>query len=127
MINWNITSATKYPSNCKCPNPGGVVDPGLAQGSETLQLVAPGARLAPRYNQVDVGIRKKFTFKEKYSLMGQLQVFNLINTSTVLTESYALGSSITPFLPVSEGGLGGGTPSKIANPRMFQLGLQFKF
>ena len=83
--------------------------------------------MSPRYNQVDIGIRKKFTFREKYTLMGQLQVFNLINTSTVLTESYALGSSITPFLPASKGGLGGGTPSVIANPRMFQLGLQFKF
>lgn len=127
MINWNITSSTTYPKNCNCPDPGAKVDPGLAQGSETIQLVAPGSLLAPRYNQVDVGIRKKFTFKEKYSLMGQLQVFNLINSSTVLTESYNLGSSITPFLPTSKGGLGGGTPSVIANPRMFQLGLQFKF
>lgn len=127
MINWTITPTTTYPLNCNCPNPGGKVDPGLNQGSETIQLVAPGSLRAPRYNQVDIGIRKKFTFREKYTLMGQLQIFNLINTSTVLNESYALGSSITPFLPVSKGGLGGGTPSVIANPRMLQLGLQFKF
>jgi len=127
MVNWTITPSTTYPMNCNCPTPGAKVDPGLNQGSETIQLVAPGSVLSPRYNQVDVGIRKKFTFHDKYSLMGQLQVFNLINTSTVLNESYALGSSITPFLPTSKGGLGGGTPSVIANPRMFQLGLQFKF
>ncbi len=29
-VNWTLTSTTKYPSNCVCPNPGGVVDAGLA-------------------------------------------------------------------------------------------------
>ena len=126
-ISWPVDCAARAVRNCNCPTPGAKVDPGLNQGSETIQLVAPGSLLSPRYNQVDVGIRKKFVFRDKYSLMGQMQVFNLINTSTVLNESYALGSSITPFLPTSKGGLGGGQPSVIANPRMFQLGLQFKF
>ena len=98
QVSWAITPSTTYPTNCNCPNPGGKVDPGLLQGSETIPLVAPGSLLTPRYNQVDIDIRKKFTFREKYTLMGELQVFNLINTSTVLTESYDLGSPITPFL-----------------------------
>jgi hypothetical protein len=127
QVNWTITPGTTYPMNCKCPNPGGKVDPNLAQGSEVVQLVSPGSVLTPRYNQVDIGFRKKFTFKEKYTLMGEMQIFNVFNVNTVLTESYALGSSVTPYLPVGNGGLGGGVPTVIANPRMLRLNLQFKF
>ena len=59
--------------------------------------------------------------------MGEMQVFNLFNSSTVITESYTLGSTVTPYLPTSQGGLGGGQPSVIENPRMFRINFQFKF
>jgi hypothetical protein len=123
QVNWSIGPSTKYPANCDCPNPGGLVDPGLAQGAETIQLVAPGSRFTPRLNQFDLGFRKVFHIREKYTLMGEAQIFNLFNVSTVLTESYTLGSSIAPFV----GGGPGGTPSVIENARMLRLNLQFKF
>jgi hypothetical protein len=126
-INWSISSSTKYPANCNCPNPGGLVDPGMVQSSETIQLVSPGSLLTPRLNQIDIGFRKRFRFREKYTLMGEMQIYNLFNSSTVITESYTLGSSIAQFQSVSQGGLGGGAPSVIENPRMFRLNLQFKF
>jgi hypothetical protein len=123
QVNWAIGPSTKYPANCDCPNPGGVVDPGLAQGAETIQLIAPGSRFTPRLNQFDLGFRKVFHIREKYTLMAEAQIFNLFNVSTVLTESYTLGSSVTPFLA----GGPGGTPSVIENARMLRLNLQFKF
>ncbi len=122
-VNWTITPSTKYPADCKCPNPGGVVDPNLKQGSEVIQLIPPGSRLTPRLNQLDVGARKVFHIREKYTLMGEVQLFNVINSSPVLTESQSLGTTVKPYL---QGGPGG-TPSVILNPRMLRLNLQFRF
>jgi hypothetical protein len=124
MVNWPVSSSTKYPANCNCPDPGGLVDPGQVSGlTETVELVAPGARFTPRLNQFDLGIRKIFHIRDKYTLMGEAQIFNLFNVGTVLTESYTLGSSVTPYLA----GGPGGTPSVIENARMLRLNLQFKF
>ena len=130
MVNWTISSTTRYPSDCtQCPqdasNPGlkAVVDPNLKQGSETIELVAPGSRLTPRLNQFDMGFRKIFRIHEKYTIMGEAQIFNLFNVSTPLTESYSLGSTVAPFLSSGPGG----AVSVVENPRMLRLNLQFKF
>jgi len=122
-VNWSISPTTKYPLDCSCPNPGGLVDPGLAQGSETIQLVAPGSRLSPQLNQFDIGARKVFRIRERYTIMAEAQIFNVINSSTVLNESQTLGATVKPFVA----GGPGGTPSVILNPRMLRLNLQFKF
>jgi hypothetical protein len=123
MVNWNITSTTRYPADCNCPNPGGLVDPGLKQGSELIPLVAPGTRFTPRLNQLDMGLRRVFHPRENMTLSAEGQIFNIINSNTVLTESETLGTKVALYLP---GGLGG-QPSSIANPRMLRLSLQFKF
>ena len=123
MVNWSISPSTTYPLNCNCPNPGGKVDPGLTQGSEVIELVAPGQRFTPRLNQFDITLRKIFHIKERYTLTGEGQVFNLFNSSTVLTESQSLGSTITPFI---QGGPGG-QPSVIQYGREVRLNLVFKF
>ena len=122
-VNWSITPTTKYPTDCNCPNPGGVVDANLKQGSEVIQLVVPGTRLTPRTNQIDIGVRKQFKIHEKYSAMGEMQLFNLINANTVLTESYTLGGSVKPFLESGPGG----QATIIQNPRMIRVNFQFKF
>ena len=122
-VNWSITPTTRYPADCICPNPGGLVDPGLRQGSELIPLVAPGTRFTPRLNQLDIGLRKIFHPRENMTLSAEGQIFNIINANTVLTESETLGTSVKPYLP---GGIGG-QPSAIANPRMLRLALQFKF
>lgn len=130
MVNWTISSATRYPSDCtQCPaDPTNgalkaVVDPNLKQGSETIELVAPGARLTPRLNQFDIGFRKIFKVREKWTFMGEAQIFNLFNVSTPLTEGYSLGGTVTPFLA----GGPGGAVSVIENPRMLRVNFQFKF
>jgi hypothetical protein len=120
---WPITPTAKYPADCNCPNPGGLVDPGLAQGAETIPLIPPGSRLTPRLSQLDVGVRKVFRIHEKFTIMGEGQFFNVANSNAVLTESYTLGTSIKPFVA----GGPGGVPTAVLNPRMLRLNLQFMF
>ncbi len=67
-VYWTLTSGTRYPTNCNCSAPGAIVDPGLAQGSETIMLVAPGSRLTPRLTQLDVAIRRAFLFHEHWTI-----------------------------------------------------------
>jgi hypothetical protein len=122
-VNWTITPTTTYPLNCNCPNPGGLVDPGLKQGSEVIPLIAPGSRLTPRLNQFDVGFRRVFHIRERLTISGEATIFNVFNGNTVLTESYALGTSVKPYVA----GGPGGQPSVIENPRMFRLSSQFKW
>jgi hypothetical protein len=122
-VNWTISPATKYPTDCVCPNPGAVVDPGLSQGAETLQLIAPGSRLTPRLTQFDMGVRKTFHIHEKYTMMGEMQVYNIMNANTVTVESQSLGTLVKPYLA---GGVGGNA-STLLNPRMFRVSFQFKF
>ena len=119
---WQITQNARYPADCNCPNPGGLVDPGLRQGAETITLVPPGARLTLRLNQLDLGVRKVF-HHEKLTTMGEAQFFNVTNSNAVLTESYTLGSSIKPYVA----GGPGGVPTAVLNPRMIRLNVQFKF
>jgi hypothetical protein len=122
-VYWTINSTTRYPANCSCPNPGGIVDAGLAQGAETIMLVAPGSRLTPRLNQLDLGVRRSFTIHDRYLVKAEGQIFNVINSNVVTAEAQTLGSSVTPFV---KGGPGG-VPTAILNPRMLRLAVQFKF
>jgi len=122
-VYWTLTSTTKYPSNCNCPTPGAVVDPGLAQGPETIMLVAPGSRLTPHLNQLDIGIRRPLTIHDRWSIKPEAQIFNVLNSNTVYAEAQTLGSSVTPF---AKGGIGG-VPTAILNPRMLRLAVQFQF
>jgi len=134
-LGWSISSTTKYPTDCNCPNPGGIVDANLKQGTEFIPLIAPGTQLTPRYNQDDLSLRRNFRIKEKYTLGGELSIFNLANQSIVLTQSESLGSSAAIFMTSKQCGAAGnptncglgGVPSVISNPRMFRLALQFKF
>jgi len=122
-VYWTLTPTTKYPANCNCPSPGGVVDAGLLQGSETIMLVAPGSRLTPQLNQFDIAVRRGFVIRDRYNIKAEGQIFNVLNSNTVYSEAQTLGSNVTPFL---KGGIGG-VPTAILNPRMLRLVVQFKF
>ena len=122
-VNWTLTSITKYPANCNCPTPGGVVDPGLLQGAETIMLVAPGSRLTPQLNQFDIAIRRAFVIHDRWNIKAEGQIFNLLNANTVYAEGQTMGSNISPFV---KGGIGG-VPTAILNPRTLRLVVQFKF
>jgi hypothetical protein len=134
-LGWTISSTTKYPTDCNCATPGQLVDPGLAQGSEFIPLIAPGSQLTPRYNEDDITIRRLFHIKEKYTVAAEATIFNLFNQSIVQTASETLGSSAKIYMTGAQcsavgnpAGCGvGGQPTTIENPRMLRLSLQLKF
>ncbi len=128
------------------PTVGCPIDPGFnaLQGSETINLVAPGQVRTPRLNQLDLSMKRTFKFREKYVLEPTVQVFNLLNTnaavvqSTSLTASYSATSpGVAPFLTASacasstvgsfaNCGLGGSVTT-ITNPRLLRMALLFRF
>jgi hypothetical protein len=137
---WTINNATRYPIDCAaCPKQvvngvtvGGLVDPTMAAGeSETLQLAAPGQILTDRLNQLDIGVKRVFRFKEKYRLEPEVQFFNLLNSNAVLTQGSAVPSSSSTTTPYSvaayaPGGIGGPVNTTIS-PRIMRVALQFHF
>jgi hypothetical protein len=134
-LNWTVTKSTKYATDCNCPTPGGLVDPGMTQSSEAVMLIAPGAQLTPRIRQDDLTLRRVFHIREKYSISAEFTVFNMFNQSIPLTQSESLGSSAKIFMTSAEcSAIGnptncgiGGQPSLTTNPRMFRISTQFKF
>ncbi|MBV8902824.1 MAG: hypothetical protein JOZ22_04240, partial [Acidobacteriia bacterium] len=131
---WTITPLTRYPANCVGCTPGALVDPGLLQGAETINLVPPGRVLTPRLNQLDISLKKTIHFHERFVLEPEAQIFNILNSSAAVTESTALGSDTSPFLSKSactsstlaNCGLGGAV-TVITNPRLLRLAVLFRF
>ncbi|MEO8100770.1 MAG: carboxypeptidase regulatory-like domain-containing protein [Acidobacteriota bacterium] len=121
-VYWTVNASTRYPMDCNCPTPGGVVNPG-AHGPETIMLVAPGSRLTPQLNQFDIAIRRSFEFGDRYRIQTEAQIFNVNNANTVTAQSQTLGTSIAPYAKDGPGGV----PTAILNPRMLRLAVQFHF
>lgn len=142
-VNWSVGPTTRYPTNCsQCPRDaansalGAIVDANLKQGTEIIQLVAPGSRLTPRISQFDLTLRRNFTFREKYKLSAEVSMFNAMNQSVAIAESQSLGTNnVHLFMDSAQCSSAGnptncgigGTPTVITNPRMFRLSTQFKF
>jgi hypothetical protein len=67
--------------------------PGGQTNSETVQLNAPGTLFYPRFNQLDLNIKKDFRQGRKsYSV--QLDAFNALNGSAVFTRNNSIGNSL---------------------------------
>jgi hypothetical protein len=135
--NWTLTANSVYPMNCVGCTPGQRVFPAgfvLGQASETINLVAPGQVLTPRLNQLDLGLKKTFRFRERFVLEPEIQFFNTLNSNAAVTESTALGSDAAPLLPKSactssspaNCGIGG-TVTTITNPRLLRVAMLFRF
>ena len=138
---WTINNATRYPVDCQaCPKTaaangtqiGALVDPTMPAGqSLTVQLVAPGQVFTDRLNQLDIGIKRVFKFKERFKLEPEIQFFNLLNSNSVISQGTAVPTStsatapytITNFLP---GGVGGAVNNNTP-PRIMRVALQFHF
>lgn len=129
---WSITPTTVYPTDCNCALAGQKVDPNLGsafgQSSLNVQLASPGTVLTDRLNQVDIGIRKVFKFKEKYRIEPEIQWFNLTNSNAAITQVESVPASgaaysVAPFLT---GGRGGNI-SFYTPPRTTRLAVQFHF
>jgi hypothetical protein len=123
-VTWTITRATRYPADCNCGALAGtVVAPTLTNSSLSIPMVSPGSRYLDRLTQVDFGLRRNFKIGEHNSVQAQMDIFNLTNSSTVLSETQTLGSTIKPFV---DGGPGG-TPQSLIQPRLLRLSLQYRF
>ena len=74
--------------------PAAAVFPGGARtNSETIILSEPGSLYQPRYNQLDITVRKNFRSGRKTFAL-QADIFNVTNSSSILTTTNAIGSSL---------------------------------
>ena len=111
---WTLTRTTRYPADCKGPcTPGGLVIPNLTLANYAVDLTPPGSDYYLRQNQVDFGVRKMFRVKQ-YTFSGQVDLFNLLNSSYIQTQNTNFGPAL-------------GTPTKILQPRILRLAMQMRF
>jgi len=111
---WNISRTTRYAADCKGPcTPGALVIPSLTPASYLVDLVAPGTAYYARQNQLDFGVRKIFRIR-KVQYSGQLDLFNLTNSSYIKSQNNTIGPSL-------------GQPTSILQPRLLRIAIQARF
>ena len=76
--------------------------PGGRTNSETIILSTPGTTFQPRYNQIDINLRKNFRHGSK-SFSAQFDVFNVTNSSSILTTNNAIGGSLGQIASILKG------------------------
>ncbi len=138
-LSWAITpGTTRYPLDCTACPANTVILPSRFNGdpSITLQLVPPGVRYLPRWNQLDLGIRRTFKVHGT-TVQPQVNFFNALNSNAVLGEGTGLSTRLNPLLAngqtspnftyLSNDPDKGGTPNAVLQPRLIQIGAQIKF
>jgi len=89
-------------------NAGGVTNaPGV-------NLIAPGTKYEPRWNQLDLSVKRTFRLPGGRQVQGQAAVFNVLNGSAVLQEIQAYGPSL-------------GQPQVALQARLMRLALLIEF
>jgi hypothetical protein len=66
---------------------------GSRTNSETIILTTPGTSFQPRYNQLDISLKKNFR-KGHWSFSGQVDIFNVTNSGSILSTNDAIGGSL---------------------------------
>jgi hypothetical protein len=87
--------------------PGGRTEP------VTVNLVPPGTRYLKQWNQVDINV-KRIIRVGRFEMQPSLDIFNLINSSVVLTQLQAFGPSL-------------GVPTSTLQGRFMKLSVLAKF
>jgi hypothetical protein len=118
-ITWNISRTTRYTAEGCAGRPctaGALVVPGLVQTSLSVPLAPAGTESKlPRLYQLDIGAGKVFRYRG-LEWNAQVQLFNVLNASTVLAvRSTNFGTGTY------------GLPSSILLGRMPRLSLQMKW
>jgi hypothetical protein len=103
-VNYNVTAAI-----VRAANPAVT----LTQASITVPLLVPGTKYLNRWNQVDVRLAKKFQVKT-VRLQGQFDMFNILNSSSILSRNETFGSTLD-------------RPTAILQGRLFAVGMQLNF
>ncbi len=78
--------------------------PSLVQTSVTVPLIKPGTKYLDRWNQVDVRLAKKFGVG-RLRMQGQLDIFNILNASSILSVTETYGSSLDRPTSILQGRL----------------------
>ncbi len=86
---------------------------GVRNKQETVFLNAPGTVFYPRYNQLDLNVKKNFRAGRK-TFSGQIDFFNALNGNAVFTRNNAIGASL-------------GQVQSILQGRIIRLAFQMRF
>jgi hypothetical protein len=80
----------------------------------TVPLIVPGTMREPRITRLDLRITKMIDLPSRMRLQGNLDIYNALNSSSILTIGTAYGSRWRQ-------------PTAIVDPRIFQLSAQVTF
>ena len=89
------------------------ISPGLTQASITVPLVAPGDKYYDQRYQLDLGLAKSIDFGQR-KLRLQVDVFNLFNANTIMSEFQTYGPRLNQ-------------PVEVLVGRLIRIGTQFHF
>jgi len=84
--------------------PAASLFPGGRTNTETVVLSAPGTLYYPRYNQLDVNVKKNFRAGRK-TFSGQVDLFNALNGNAVFARNNAVGTSLGQVQTILQGRL----------------------
>jgi hypothetical protein len=87
--------------------------PNLTVASITVPLLTPGQKYLDRWNQIDIRFSKRFEYR-KLRFSGQLDIFNLLNSNSILGTVENYGSTLD-------------RPTAILQGRLIAAGLQMTF
>ncbi len=87
--------------------------PSLTLASITVPLITPGTEFLERRNQIDVRLSKS-VMVGRTKLQGQFDIFNMLNSSTILSQTETFGSAL-------------GRPTAILQGRLLALGVQINY
>lgn len=91
----------------------------LSQGSETVNMGPYGQYRGPVISNLSVKAAKIFAIGERCHVEGNVQVFNVLNSSAAVTTNYL--TTTNPNKPTF------GVISSLISPRVARLGLKFSF
>jgi hypothetical protein len=87
--------------------------PGGRTQAETVPLIQPGTKYLKRWDQLDANLKKLFRLR-RVQLSGELDFYNLLNSSVVLSQIQTFGPAL-------------GQPQSFLQGRLARLALQMKF
>jgi hypothetical protein len=87
--------------------------PNLTVTSITVPLLKPGEKYLERWNQVDLRLARKFAYRQ-LRMQAQFDIFNLLNSSSILSVNEAFGPNLD-------------RPQSILQGRLFAAGAQVTF
>jgi len=118
---WSISPTTRYAADCVGPcTPGALVIPNMSAATLSVPLVAPGTEYAERVNQLDVSFGKWFQTRAG-RVQGQLDVFNALNRSAVLSvRSLNFPTASTPSPSYRQ-------PSSVLQGRILRVAMQLRW